>query len=354
MIYRFSFVYAFFLLLVSFSHNLDAQVYPDREELDVVRLVDGTVLKGVILEQVPDQYLEIELYGGSTFVLGYEQIEAVEWEANPDYGTTWIKVDLGAHEPESTATGDGDEITGAAGDDGGVSASDNDPRPLSAGGHLMGVYSQSWLFFAIGFDAGSVDGDVWKDTLSDLNVDDSDASMGRNGPSSPGLGLSYMWWNPITPQRSSPWMWGLRGSVGLHMLESGLEEFDEDRTEIKDGEVWIGSYNRIEIHSQGLFGIAGDRVALMGGLGVGVGLSGSNRLSYEGVTLSDGSEIDNDEEFSVNHPFMYNAAISGFFRLGRRWVVEAGIRFYGQFPGAYDEDVLFHGGGEYIAIGYRF
>jgi hypothetical protein len=61
---RFSYFLILSLLLISFSHNLVAQVFPDREELDVVRLVDGTVLKGVILEQIPERYLEIQLYGG--------------------------------------------------------------------------------------------------------------------------------------------------------------------------------------------------------------------------------------------------------------------------------------------------
>jgi len=344
------------LLLVFFSHYLSAQVYPDREMLDVVRLVDGTVLKGVILEQVPERYLEIELYGGSTFVLGYEQIESVEREANPDYGTMWIRIELGAGSGGGSEAGevDGDKIVGANGDAGGASAPDTGPRPLSEGGHMVSVYSQSFLFNTIGFDTGTVDGNVWEDTMSELGVDENDASSGNSGPDSVGAGLIYMWWSPLIPQRTSLLMWGVRGSIGFHMMEHYLRFDTDEPGEIQSGEVFIGSYNRVEVHSQGLLGIAGDRVALIGGLGIGVGFSPENSLMYEGVTLPDGSEIDEDQTFSVNHPFMYNASISGLFRLGRRWMIEAGIRFFGQFPDAYSEDVLFHGGGEHIAIGYRF
>jgi hypothetical protein len=136
---RYSAVLFVCLFLFSFSHIADAQVYPDREELDVVRLVDGTVLKGVILEEVPERYLEIELYGGSTFVLGFEQIESVEREANPDYGTTWIKVDL-----DALGTGDEEENAAAVADPEGVqtdpTATDGKGRPFLGQGWLMGPY----------------------------------------------------------------------------------------------------------------------------------------------------------------------------------------------------------------------
>lgn len=83
------------LLLVFIGLGVFAQVFPDEEQLDVIEVSDGSVLVGRIIEDVPDRYVQIEVYGGSTFVIAYENIVDRRQRRNPDYGTSWIKVEIG-------------------------------------------------------------------------------------------------------------------------------------------------------------------------------------------------------------------------------------------------------------------
>jgi hypothetical protein len=193
---RYSFVPILCLLLVSFSHDLIAQVYPDREELDVVRLVDGTVLKGVILEEVPERYLEIQLYGGSTFVLGFEQIESVEQETNPDYGTRWIKVDLGDWGATTTETAD---TSGFRPGDNGT----KDKRSLRDGGVTVGAY----LGMGNGWFSGP---DAVPDTVETFETAEvSDTSMGTYG------GVMIRATRQPVFLTDTIWVWGVRGGLGV-------------------------------------------------------------------------------------------------------------------------------------------
>lgn len=57
---------------------------------------DGSVLRGRIVEDVSGEYLTIEIYGGSAFVVAYANVERVRKERNPDYGMAWITVRPGA------------------------------------------------------------------------------------------------------------------------------------------------------------------------------------------------------------------------------------------------------------------
>jgi len=61
-------------------------------------------------------------------------------------------------------------------------------------------------------------------------------------------------------------------------------------------------------------------------------------------------------ELIIRHPVtpLCSVSISRLIRLGRRWVVEAGFWANGQFASAFDEEFVFRGWGERIAIGYRF
>jgi hypothetical protein len=83
------------LLCVFIGMGVFAQVFPDAEHLDVIQVTDGSILVGRVIEDVPDRYIEIELYGGSTFVVAYENIVSRRQRRNPDYGTSWIKVEIG-------------------------------------------------------------------------------------------------------------------------------------------------------------------------------------------------------------------------------------------------------------------
>jgi hypothetical protein len=82
------------------------QVFPDREYLDVVTISDGSVLVGRITENVPERYVEIEVYGGSVFVVAHENITSIEERPNPDYGERWIRIELGTLSAPEGETGD--------------------------------------------------------------------------------------------------------------------------------------------------------------------------------------------------------------------------------------------------------
>jgi hypothetical protein len=73
-----------------------AQVFPQEEYLDVVNLVDGSVLRGRIVGHHQNQSIRIEIYGGSTFEIASANILSIEQEANPDFGTDWVRVAINA------------------------------------------------------------------------------------------------------------------------------------------------------------------------------------------------------------------------------------------------------------------
>jgi hypothetical protein len=83
------------LVMLGVTISVTAQVFPDQEFLDVVRVTDGSVLKGRIVEDRPDEYLAIELYGGSVFTVAYANIQSVSRQRNPDYQTTYLRLQLG-------------------------------------------------------------------------------------------------------------------------------------------------------------------------------------------------------------------------------------------------------------------
>ncbi|MDA3950848.1 MAG: hypothetical protein PF508_16700 [Spirochaeta sp.] len=329
-------------------------MYPDRAELDVVRLVDGTVLKGVILEQVPERYVEIELFGGSTFVLGYEQIESVEREANPDYGTTWIKIDLGALDAAGGTSGDVGQDAADIRDE----TRDSGPRPLSAGGHLVSAYSFGMIpvFVDVPIDMGGWTGDDWDNLLSDLELDRS--AQIEAGGGTAGFGLSYTRWKPLERVEGDLWIWGARGSLGFHHIGSG--HIEEDGRSVEPRNVYVTvQANHIPVIAEGLVGIAGERAAVFVGAGVGLGLINYTRADYS-LWYSEESgilkNVDVDGELTITEEVtpLYSASLTGLFRLGRRWVLEAGLWANGQFVSAFEEGFVFRGWGERIAIGYRF
>jgi len=49
-------------------------------EEDVIYLKDGSVIRGQIVEQVPAEYVKIELLGGSVFVFQLEEVEVIKKE----------------------------------------------------------------------------------------------------------------------------------------------------------------------------------------------------------------------------------------------------------------------------------
>ena len=64
------------IISLLFARGLLAQTYNQQME-DVVYKKNGEVLRGVIIEQVPNQYLKIKLKTGDIFIVDYKDIEKV-------------------------------------------------------------------------------------------------------------------------------------------------------------------------------------------------------------------------------------------------------------------------------------
>jgi hypothetical protein len=56
-------------------------LWADQEMQDVVYLKNGSVIRGVIIEQVPNQYLKIQTNDGSVFVYNDDEIDKITKEA---------------------------------------------------------------------------------------------------------------------------------------------------------------------------------------------------------------------------------------------------------------------------------
>ena len=69
---------AFFVLLF-FCFGLGVCLY-SQTNVNVVHLKNGSVLKGVILEQIPNESLKLRLYDGSVFVFRADEIEKITLE----------------------------------------------------------------------------------------------------------------------------------------------------------------------------------------------------------------------------------------------------------------------------------
>jgi len=50
--------------------------------VDVVYLKDGSVIRGLVVEQIPDKSIKIEIYDGSVFVYNIDQVEKITKELN--------------------------------------------------------------------------------------------------------------------------------------------------------------------------------------------------------------------------------------------------------------------------------
>jgi hypothetical protein len=61
-----------FLLILAFCLAVSSSLAQDR--IDVIHLKNGDILKGTIIENVPNDYVRIELQGGSVFTVKYVDI----------------------------------------------------------------------------------------------------------------------------------------------------------------------------------------------------------------------------------------------------------------------------------------
>ncbi len=316
-------VFAMILFLVIPTAPVDAQVFPQEEQLDVVRLVDGTVLRGVITERVPDRYVEIQLWGGSTFVLGFDSIESIEQEENPDYGTTWIKVEIDALDriPSRETEPEAPVFTG--------------PRPMLAGGHSLGIHAiigESWFT-----------GDDYDDMMDEFpDVMDEDRQFSAE------FGLVWTYLQPFSPRLESPWMWGLRGSIGVANRGTSFQA-DTETDEL--GIIYQETRaTMLRLPLEFLVGVGFDRVAVLAGVGPGFGiLLGNVEVEYSDKQGSFSGDAETDTDLSL----LWSAGIGVLVRLGDSWLVETRFGGNGQLTSWFDEEFLFNSWGISFGMGYR-
>jgi len=262
-----------------------AQIFPEEETLDVVRITDGSVLRGRIIEDFVDRSVTIEIYGGSVFTIAYENIEALEEEANPDYGTQWIRIEVG----------DPSVLAGGAGDDSG--------RPEYG-------YLGKGHIFGIGVGAANTDfyGSDWEDALDAVNAD------GVYGNVWPSVALSYTFMVQARPDVAPWWMWGLRAGLSYTPFVAHYDILDPQQGE-NYGEYKFAA-DVLEVPAEFLIGGGGDR--LNGYVGIGIG---GSFLLGEPSSEFEGNEIGHPGGGTVDNPVQAIVLVSagGYFRVSERW-----------------------------------
>lgn len=322
-----------------------AQVYPNLQELDVVRLVDGTILKGVITEEVEDRYLVIELYGGSSFVLDYTTIELVDSEPNPDYGETWIKVDISddAASAGSSRADESDEPLGATGDDETGAVAER-----ALGDSLSFLDGGSILSLNTAFTYVTFAGTDFTDSIDEVDgeIDNSEQNLVDT------LGLSFTYIRP-NGFPGIDWMtWGARTGIALvpkgqHYdlkIDSGSGPEDVDYSYIAP---------LIETPFEAFVGSGNER--LFGYLGGGLGLS---YAFVEPWASLDNEDVDSPSGDDIQSPVQVflRASAGGLLRFGRsNWVAEARLsydRMLGSFYDGYEMFYRTFTAG--VGVGYHF
>lgn len=306
------------------------QIFPGEENLDVLYLTDGTIMRGVVREDVPERYLEMEIYGGSTFVLSYENIERRDQEENPDYGTAWIKVDVGDHLAALLAT----EEPEPEEEEKEIVAKEREYGPFLGEGHVysvkVGLGRVNW--------GGLGHREYFDDTLN-LN---EQSSMNLD------FGASYTYMRQARPVVAPWWMWGTRLALGVAgRTVSGRADNPAD-----DGD---GERGRLNIRSRVLEApfellIGGGRDRFVGYAGYGVGLTiplGEPRFLFEGEEL-DSPNLD------IPVASFMRFTVGGLIRIDSNWSSHVDLYFHNQLTSWYSEfDLRYDVMGMTIGLGYH-
>ncbi|MFP4152316.1 MAG: hypothetical protein ACLFR8_10260 [Alkalispirochaeta sp.] len=284
---------------------LAAQVFPDDEMLDVVRITDGSVLRGKIIENFVDRYVEIEIYGGSIFTVAYENIESISEVRNPDYQTQWIRVEI-----------DPGALAGEPADDTGTERVRGEY--LGDGGFLT-AYA--------GYAEADYHGEDWEDGLDTVDARD------ENGGNIT-LGVSYGYFLQARPDVAPWWLWGLR--IGFAYAPKHFFAVIEDPS----GAPGDGGYEFLpevlELPFEFLIGGGGDHLFWYFGGGVGASLLVNNPPSEY-----NGDELGHPTGENPSYPF--HAFVRGttgtYFRLGAgSWVGEARLIYDQIISGSWYDD----------------
>jgi hypothetical protein len=257
-----------------------AQMFPQEETLDVVYTTDGSVLRGRIVADVPDEYLTIEIYGGSAFVVAYANVERVRKEPNPDYGTEWITARVGQSERAEDAVA------------------------ARLSGHIAGVYlGPSWVRF------GGSDWDRVEEN-SQASLDDP-AAMHITG------GIAYTFLGAFGDRRSPGVSWGIR--VGLGYAEKSYTNEIANPYGLNDWGDYVFTARTIEVPTDLLLGYGTSRFMayVAGGTGMSI-LLGEPKSEYGGDDVGHPS----GEVVKNSVLPLFRASVGGYLRLTEVWTGE--------------------------------
>jgi len=269
---------------------LAAQVFPEEETLDVVRISDGSVLRGRIIENFVDRYVKIEIYGGSIFTVAYENIESISEVRNPDYQTQWLRIEI---DPQA--------LTG-------------EPVEEGATERVRGEYLGDGGFLTLygGYAAVEYDGGDWQDTLDTVDARNEDGSNAT-------FGLSYGYFVQARPDVAPWWLWGLR--TGFAYAPKSVYAFIDDPAGGPEDGDYDYSPEVLELPFEFLIGGGGDRLFWYFGGGF-----GASFLVNDPPSEYNGDEVGHPSGEDPAYPF--HAFVRGttgtYFRLGQgSWVGEA-------------------------------
>jgi hypothetical protein len=320
------------ILVLVLAAPVFSQVFPDEETLDVVYVSDGSVIKGKIIEDFKERYVKIEIFGGSTFTVSYEHIDAIEEEPNPDYNTQWIKIEIGDVSGLG-AEGTGQGQAGAAEEE----KPEREKGPYLGDGSFVSIYGGLALVDYLG---GS-----WEETLDATNARD------ENGVNAT-IGVSYAYFQQARPFVAPWWMWGVR--TGFAYAPKDLTADIDDPV---DG-TGTGEYEFraqvLELPFEFLMGGGGDRLVWYFGGGF-----GASFLTSEPLSEFDGDDVGHPSGNDADNPVQ--AFVRGttgvYFRIGTSdWVGDVRVIYDQILTGSWYNDYnQYYDTWTYAAgIGYRF
>lgn len=318
-------------LWVVCTSPLWGQVFPEEEYLSVVTTVDGSVIRGVITDDVDlDEFsidaarirqglkplhpsyssLAIEIYGGSIFVIAAENIQHITERRNPDFGASPPTISL----EEMIAQGNAAFVNGSA--DSAVSGPEKDDgsdRFILADG----------LFFGVSGTVGNAVpvGSGWDDVIDTLDA----SNLYGNKQ---GFELYVERFRPFGQSRSLQPSWGIRSGVGFYETYAGFEaELNLPDT----GSDFSQGVEYIYVPIEGILGIGGGR--LFGFVGAGIGLavhtSQPDEQWKQSDTAYDWPEYDDGFIPSVV------GSVGGILRIGTHWAVEGRVFYERELSGWY-------------------
>lgn len=289
---------------------LAAQVFPERQHLDVIDLVDGSILVGVITENSEPDPVRITLWGGNEFIVDRSNIQRIRSIRNTDYGSA-----VGTYVHQGDATKE--------------SGPPEDPSIGNA--VIVGAYGVP--FFPLkGRVGGSWDND--EDGLDDVEHEYSAWEVGGS--------FHFL---------SKPF--GVRVGAVVFSRSSRLVGFDSSGHEGEFTEAISG----LAIPIETLLGYGGDRFFWYGSVGL-AGVAGSTEQSIDtgpNPTTDPNSRFaDTDRDGGGGIGAYAIVSVGTIIRLGQRWAAEVRVVGDRQLTNTYvNRRSYFQTVGIGLGFGYR-